>query len=112
MPTAAPETLRVLANLAASFLLLLAFLSLSVVTVALAMLWRGLKLGRAGVPHFAPRLVEYARRVEAETRHATAVVLEPQVRLLSQWAGVKAGMRAFVSGTFGGPAGGPPPPDS
>ena len=91
-----PDTRILLASCAGSFLLLLAFLFLSVLTVALYMLWRGLRMARAQLPVHMAHGVSYALRAERSTQSTAGSVIEPQIRVASALAGIRAGTRALI----------------
>jgi hypothetical protein len=85
-----------LANCAGSFLLLLLFLVLLSAAVGLVVVARYLRLARRELPGLMARAEGYALTVE-ETTHTTAeAVVEPQIRVASAWAGLKAGARALL----------------
>jgi len=98
MSRSALETLHAVADVAGSVLLLLAFLLLVAAIVALYMLWRGLRMARSEVATLAPRVVDYAVRTETGVDEGSATMLEPQIRAISAWAGIRAGVRALVTG--------------
>ncbi|RIL09465.1 hypothetical protein DCC79_10980 [bacterium] len=93
------EAIHAVANVAASFLSFLLFLALVAVIVGLFMLWRGLRLARGHLAAAAPRAVARVLAVQAGTTAVADAVVAPQVRLLSRWAGAKAGARALWRGT-------------
>lgn len=93
-----PETRAILANLGASFLLLLAFLALCVAIVVLYLVWRGLRMGRQVGPTYMAQVVAYVRTAEYEARDVSESGLRPQIRMVSAWAGAKAAARALVRG--------------
>lgn len=90
------ETRFLLANCAASFLLLLAFITFVGLTAALYLFVRGLTMARDGTPTYAAQTLTYVEGAEQRTRETASSVLEPQIRAASAVAGLKAGWRALV----------------
>jgi hypothetical protein len=84
------------ANCAGAFLMLVAFVLLAAVAVALHFLWRGLVISRRSLPEAMALVLGYVEKVQRGTAVTTAAAVEPQVRLASTWAGVKAGTRSLV----------------
>lgn len=121
-PRITAEQLNALANLAGSFLMVVAFLLLVAGTVLLYMVWRGLKMARAEIHVIAPLLLDRARRTQGSIVARSDAVTTPQIRILSGWAGARAGLRALFTGRpalpdvpepGGAPgAGGAPPGDA
>lgn len=93
-----PETRAILAHLSEGFLIALAFLALSASTVVLYMLWRGLIIARREGPPYVWRVLDYVTAAESQARVTAHTSLDPQIRLVSGWAGVKAATRVLVSG--------------
>ena len=93
-----PETRTILADLSASFLLLMMFVALCLFTVVLYMVWRGVKIGRAQGPVYMVQVLDYIRAAEVSARDLAETSIEPQVRIVTAWAGVKAGARALIHG--------------
>lgn len=116
-----PETRLLLANCAGSFLLLLAFIGMALLTVGAFMLFRGLQQVRRAAPERIGVASGLAASAAARTRETAAAVVAPQVRIASAWTGVRAGARALLSGRAQAPLarvetdaelapdGGPPP---
>jgi hypothetical protein len=87
--------LEVLANCAASFLLLLLFLLLSGLSVGLVLALRGLHTARAELPWRIQLLEEALRETVKTTQTAAHAAVDPQVRLISGLVGAKATARAL-----------------
>lgn len=98
MPQTNLETLSTLANLSASFLLLVAFLLLVVAIVALYMIWRGIRMARDQVAILAPQVLAYTLQAQEGTYGASEEMLTPQIHAISLWAGVKAGVYTLITG--------------
>ena len=90
------ETRFLLANCGASLLLFVAFLLLALLTAGSYLLWRGLMQVRAAVPEGMSRIGVGADLVAARTRATTVAVVSPQIRLVTAWAGLRAGVRALL----------------
>jgi hypothetical protein len=90
------EILRASANVAGAILLFLQFLALVAVAVVLYMLWRGLRAARARLASAMPQVLAHVQHVQSTTTATADAIVAPQVRLLSAWAGVKAGARALL----------------
>lgn len=86
-----------LANIAGSFLLLVAFLIMAVIAVALFMLWRGLLAAEPEVRQLVRQLADYVRQTESITHETAQSVLRPQISIASTWVGLKAGARALAA---------------
>jgi|GEM_PF-5514013 hypothetical protein len=93
-----PETRTILADLGASFLLLLVFVALCLATVVLYLVWRGVKMGRVQGPVYMVQVLDYIRAAEDSARDLSETSIEPQVRIVTTWAGLKAGARALIHG--------------
>jgi hypothetical protein len=100
-----PETRQILAHFAEGFLILLVFLVLCAATVVLYMLWRGLLVARREGPAYVWRVLEYVGAAEAQARNTAHTSLDPQIRIVSGWAGAKAAARALIGGPAALPAG-------
>ena len=96
-----------LANLAASFLLLQAFLIMAVMTVVMFMLWRGLHAAEPEARRLVGQLADYMRQAESITYDTAQSVVRPQIGIASTWVGLKVGVRALVA-RGPGAAGEPP----
>ncbi len=90
------STRILLANLAGSFLLLVAFLLLAVSAVVLFMLWRGLAVVRPELVRLVREAGRYVREADVAARQTLHAVITPQIRIASSWVGLKAGARALV----------------
>lgn len=88
--------LRIAADLAASFLLLLLFLGELVVIALLWSVWHGLGIAGARLPGYLARADAEVRRAGEQARAATDAALRPQIALASRLAGLAAGARALV----------------
>lgn len=89
-------TLNTWANCAASFLLLLAFLLLSGLSVGLFMALRGLQTARRELPWRLQLLDIYLRDAGEATQTTAHAVVDPQVRVFSTWIGLKAAARVLL----------------
>lgn len=100
MSAAQAATIRALANLSGSFLLLGLLFMLIAGSAALWLVGRGLTLARREMRLWAPRLlaqtiaVQMRLETEAETR-----IYQPHVRTWSRVRGLRAGVAAFIRGT-------------
>jgi hypothetical protein len=92
------ETLHTLANLSASFLLLVAFLILTAVIVVLYLLWRGIRMARAQVAILAPQVLSYTLEAQTGTHGAAEELVSPQIRAISLWVGLQAGAQTLLTG--------------
>jgi hypothetical protein len=92
------EAARVLlADLAATLLMVLLFIGFGLATVLLFLVWRGLDRFGERLPGYAVLVETHLRRVEATSRAMSQAVIDPQIRLASGWAGVKAGIRSLIA---------------
>ncbi len=62
------------------------------------LLGRGLSIARVHADRIALWLTDRAQRGEALTRASVREMAEPQIRALSTWAGLRAGLRSLMSG--------------
>ncbi len=92
------ETLHTLANLSASFLLLVAFLILVAVIVLLYLLWRGIRIARTQVAILAPQVLDYTLEAQAGTHGAADDLISPQIQAISLWVGLRAGAHTLLTG--------------
>ena len=98
MPQTNLETLSTLANLSASFLLLISFLLHVVAIVALYMIWRGIRMARDQVAILAPQVLAYTLQAQEVTYGTSDEMLTPQIHAISLWAGVRAGVYTLITG--------------
>jgi hypothetical protein len=92
-------TIRALANLSGSFLLLGLLFGLIAGSAALWVVGRGLGIARREMRAWAPRLL--AQTIAVQTRLDDEVdvrIYRPHVRGLSRIEGLKAGVAAFIRG--------------
>lgn len=92
------ETRALLADCAGSYILLMAFVALVLMSTALFMAWRGLMEARRATPGGMAVVRDLATQAGTSTRDTAAAVVAPQIRLSSAWAGLKAGARVLVRG--------------
>lgn len=92
------ETRALLADCAGSYILLMAFVGLVLMSTALFMVWRGLLAARRATPRGMAVVRDIASQAGDRTRDTAAAVIAPQIRLSSAWAGLKAGARVLVRG--------------
>jgi hypothetical protein len=94
------EATRVLlANCAGSFLLLIVFLAFLGVAAVLVTALRYLGQGRTVVRERLAMVETHAERTAEVTESAARTIVEPQIRLASALAGLRAGARALWGGT-------------
>jgi hypothetical protein len=103
-----PTELWAAANCAGAFLMLVAFVLLAVLAVALHLAWRGLMTARRSVPEAMGLAASEIDRLDTTTQRTTAAVVEPQVKVASRLAGLKAGLRALWRPPAPRPAVSPP----
>ena len=61
-------------------------------------IWRGLIVARREGPAYVWRVLDYVTAAESQARVTAHSGLDPQIRLVSGWAGAKAAMRVLISG--------------
>jgi hypothetical protein len=103
-----PETRALLADLSASLILAGVFLVLVLCTVLAFLLARGLGAARRGAPQRLELATRYALGAARQSRQTALAVIEPQVRVMSAWAGIRAGARALLAGGTKPPEAGEP----
>jgi hypothetical protein len=91
------QTRVILASCSASFLLFGVFALFTALSVALYGAWRGLRGLRSGLSPQAANLQGYLQLARGHTTRATGAVVEPQIRWLSLWAGLRAALRALFT---------------
>jgi hypothetical protein len=91
------QTRTILASCSASFLLFGVFALFTALSVALYGAWRGLRSLRNGLGPKAANVQGYLQLARGHTSRATGAVVEPQIRWLSLWAGLRAALRALLS---------------
>jgi hypothetical protein len=112
MQPAAIQWVEVLAGLAGSFLLLLLFGLLLAACAALWLLGKGLGLARARAPQIAILIQERVVAGEQVMHRSAVDMVRPQIEALSNWEGVKAGVRTLIKPSPpspASPASAPPP---
>lgn len=103
-PPVNPELIAA-ANCAGAFLMLVLFVLLVISAVVLHLSWRGLIASRGNVPEAMGILVTYIQQLQQGTASTTQALIGPQVTVASRWAGLKAGLRAVLTGGPSPPAG-------
>jgi len=76
----------------------IAFLVLAAATVVLFMLWRGLIIARREGAEYVRRVLAYVAAAEDQARRTALTSLEPQIRVASAVAGVRAAARVLIGG--------------
>jgi len=94
-----PETMHMLADLSASFLLSLAFLASAAATVVLFTVWLGLRRARRSLPGVIGELEQRATMVAHATNTRTDAIVRRQIAAASAVAGLRAGTGHLLSGT-------------
>ncbi len=89
-------TRTVLANLAGSFLALIAFAMLAIAVVIVYMLWRGAAMVRPEARRLVGEVESRAAGAEGIARDTARAVIEPQVALATRWVGLKTTVRTLV----------------
>jgi hypothetical protein len=89
-------TRTTLANLAGSFLVLLAFVLLAIGAVVTFMLWRGIGTARPEVRRLMLLLEEQAAKAEVITKDTSRAVIEPQVAIVSRLVAVRTTVAALI----------------
>ena len=111
-----PQTRALLADLAASLLLAALFVIFVLAAVAAYLVVSGLRIARREAPLRLDRAAGYAREAATYAVETSTAVIAPQVRLVSTWAGVRAGVRSLLGrGPSNGSAeqaGGSGPPET
>jgi hypothetical protein len=102
-----PATRTLLADVAASLLLLGAFGVLAAILAALWFVWKGLREARRQLKPGISRVVDIVQDVEVTTHQTAEEVVLPPIRVASALAGLRAGARAFM-GSSDESSSGPP----